>query len=285
MFVDHGVTRLWIVLFMMLGLLRKRPELWQPKGGERVLVVAPHPDDEALGCGGTLFRHIASGDSVVVLIVTDGRLSRALNFQPEAMANARHKEAMTAASILRVERLVWLGFPEGAWSDDQLQIALATRMREVAPDIVYAPCWLDYHPEHRRVADCLAKVVAARTTVRVCTLHVPLVELANLFVSVTTEMAGLKTLMRTYRTQEASLLRGLRLRRYAGARSLRAEAIEEFWELSGEAYRVAHDGLSSVPAVRGLRHLSLTDPLSYLVGRAARRYIARRANVHSGQAS
>jgi LmbE family N-acetylglucosaminyl deacetylase len=268
---------------MMAGLLRKRPQLWQPKGGQRVLVVAPHPDDEALGCGGTLFRHIASGDSVVVLIVTDGRLSRAHNLQAEALAKARYQEAMMAAGILGIEQLIWLGLPEGAWSDEQLQIALATRMREAPPDIVYAPSWLDYHPEHRRVADCLAKVVAARTTVRICTLHVPLVELANLFVGVTAELPGLEVLMRTYRTQEASLLRGLRLRRYAGARSLEAEAIEEFWELSGESYRVAHDGISGVPAVRGLRFLSLTDPLSYLVGRAARRYISRRAGGQAGQ--
>ena len=64
---------------MLVGLLRRRRQPWQPVGGQRVLVVAPHPDDEALGCGGTIMRHIASGDSVAVLIVTDGRRSRAHN--------------------------------------------------------------------------------------------------------------------------------------------------------------------------------------------------------------
>jgi LmbE family N-acetylglucosaminyl deacetylase len=281
--VDRGVTRLWVGLFTMLGPMQKQRQLWQPKGGERVLVVAPHPDDEVLGCGGTLFRHIASGDAVVVLIVTDGRLSRAQNLQPEAMARARHQEALAAAELLGVEQMIWLGMPEGAWFDEQLQNALATQLREYTPDIIYAPCWLDYHPEHRRVADCLAKVVEADTWLRICTGHVPLAELANLFVDVTAELRGLKTLMRAYRTQEASLLRGLRLRRYAGARSFKVEAVEEFWELSGESYRVAHDGLSGIPAVRGFRFLSLTDPLSYLVGRAARRYIARRAGDQSRQ--
>ncbi|MCH2105723.1 MAG: PIG-L family deacetylase, partial [Planctomycetes bacterium] len=41
-----------------------------PRG--RVLVIAPHADDEVLGCGGTLTRHIERGDEVEVLVLTDG---------------------------------------------------------------------------------------------------------------------------------------------------------------------------------------------------------------------
>ena len=175
-----------------------------------------------------------------------------------------------------VEDLIWLGLPEGDWSDDQLKTALTARMRDSPPDIVYGPSWLDYHPEHRRVAECLARTVASNVTVRIYTLHVPLAELANLFVNVTADLPLLRLLFETYRTQEASLLRGLRLRRYAGALNRGGEAIEEFWELSGEAYRHAHRGPTGIPVVRGLRYLSLTDPLSYLTGSSARRALARR---------
>ena len=262
---------------MTLGLLRKRRQSWQSEGGQRVLVVAPHPDDEALGCGGTIMRHIASGDSVAVLMVTDGRRSRAHNLRADSMAKARQQEARAAAELMGVEELIWLGLPEGDWCDNELQVALTAHMHDSPPGIIYAPSWLDYHPEHRRVAECLARTVAANIAVRVYTLHVPLAELANLCVDVTADLPDLRLLFETYRTQEASLLRGLRLRRYAGARNRCSEAIEEFWELSGEAYRNAHRGPSGIPVVRGLRYLSLTDPLSYLIGRTARRNIARRA--------
>lgn len=262
---------------MLVGLLRRRRQPWQPVGGQRVLVVAPHPDDEALGCGGTIMRHIASGDSVAVLIVTDGRRSRAHNLQADAMAKARQQEARAAADLMGIDEWIWLGLPEGEWSDGELQLALATHMQDKPPGVVYGPSWLDYHPEHRRVAECLASSVAPDVAVRVYTIHIPLAELANLYVDVTAVLPRLKQLFKIYRTQEASLLRGMRLRRYSGALNRCGEAIEEFWELSGEAYRNAHRDALDTPTVRGLRYLSLTDPLSYMIGRTARRTIARRS--------
>lgn len=72
-------------------------------------MVAPYPDDEALGCGGTIMRHIVGGDSVAVLIVTDGRRSRAHNLQADAMAKARQQEARAAAGLLGIDEWIWLG--------------------------------------------------------------------------------------------------------------------------------------------------------------------------------
>ena len=40
--------------------------------GTRILVLAPHPDDEVFGCAGAIMRHVAAGDSVRVAVVTDG---------------------------------------------------------------------------------------------------------------------------------------------------------------------------------------------------------------------
>src|SRR5688500_13357690 len=55
-----------------------RPRPCASPGGLRVLVVAPHPDDEVAGCAGTILLHRGAGDAVTVLKATDGRRSRAL---------------------------------------------------------------------------------------------------------------------------------------------------------------------------------------------------------------
>ncbi|HEY5624375.1 MAG TPA: PIG-L family deacetylase, partial [Gammaproteobacteria bacterium] len=65
-------------------------------------MIAPHPDDEVLGCGGTMARHLAAGDHVHVVVVTDGRRSRVAGLKPEAVAEVRRQEATNAASLLGV---------------------------------------------------------------------------------------------------------------------------------------------------------------------------------------
>ncbi len=270
------ITFVWVGLFTLRGRLRRRRPVWRPKGGQRILVVAPHPDDEALGCGGTMMQHIASGDSVYVLTVTDGGRSRAGHLSRDVMVQTRRFEAQAATEFIGVRDWQWIGLPEGDWDNGQLSPELLEHIVEFSPDIIYAPTLLDYHPEHRRVACCLAAVVPTDAVVRIYTLHIPLNHLANIRVDVSSEMSAVGELFAIYRTQVASLLRGLRLRRYAAALNNRGLALEEFWELSGAAYRLSHlDDIAPI-RVRGLRYWSFTDPLSYIIGRKARRAIADR---------
>jgi len=276
--LDRCAFSIWRAICTILGHFRASRESWGAEGGRRVLVVAPHPDDEVLGCGGTMACHLAAGDLVHVVVVTDGRRSRAVDLGPEAMAATRHGEATAAATLLGVTRLRWLGFEEGDWQAKMLESALAGVIADFRPEIIYAPCWLDYHPEHRRVAECLGRVVPATTTLRVYTLHVPLNRLVNVWVDVSAEMPLLRKLFEAYETQCASLLRGLRVRRYAAALNRCGRGTEEFWELSGQSYRNAHPPNTDPPVVRGMRFWSFSDPLSYIVGMRARRTVARRSD-------
>src|SRR5262245_29704568 len=95
----------WRCGFVAVGRLapmRARP--WSATGADRVLVISPHPDDEAIACSGTLLRHGAAGEEVVVAIATDGRLSKQAR-TPDEMAAVRRKEAELAARALGVARL------------------------------------------------------------------------------------------------------------------------------------------------------------------------------------
>ena len=95
------------------------PPLDRPPGS-RILVLAPHMDDEALGCGGSLHRHVLAGESVTVAYLTDGRKGdpklNALDLpadererREERLAAVRCDEARRSAAVLGVRDLRFLG--------------------------------------------------------------------------------------------------------------------------------------------------------------------------------
>ena len=75
-----------------------------------VLVVAAHTDDEALGCGGTIARHVTKGDTVYAVFLADGVTSR-----PDATdeeLEQRNAAAAKAHEILGIKKAYMLGFPD-----------------------------------------------------------------------------------------------------------------------------------------------------------------------------
>src|SRR5690242_3162214 len=85
-----ALTGFWTLVFGIAGLIfRPQTRALTAGDGQRVLLLAPHPDDETIGCGGTLALHALAGDEVTVCIVTDGSRSRAGNLKPEEMADVR----------------------------------------------------------------------------------------------------------------------------------------------------------------------------------------------------
>jgi LmbE family N-acetylglucosaminyl deacetylase len=135
----------------------------------RVLVVAPHPDDEVLSCGGAIALHRMQGDDVLVVVVFDGALGA-------GGAERRELECRAAAKELLDPRLEFWRLPEGhAPSDHDREHAtrrLAALLSEHEPDLVYAPWEGDDHPDHRVVAQVAREAVArhAAGTGAACTL-------------------------------------------------------------------------------------------------------------------
>jgi LmbE family N-acetylglucosaminyl deacetylase len=107
-----------------------------------VLAVGAHPDDVELGCAGTLALHRARGDKVYVLTLTSGEASG----DPEV----REKECRESAKILGVSDVFF-----GELKDTMIQAGRETIdvienvLRQVRPDIVYAPSSKDTHQDHR----------------------------------------------------------------------------------------------------------------------------------------
>ena len=116
------------------------------------LVFAPHPDDEVLGCGGALRRHVLAGDEVRVVVVTDGAAT-AESEEGERTAQLRREESRAAAQLLGYgEPLFWQLPDRGLVYGEPLIKRLLEAIREFAPALVYAPSLLERHPDHRVLA-------------------------------------------------------------------------------------------------------------------------------------
>lgn len=127
-----------------------------------VLVIAPHPDDEAIGCGGALCKHAANGDRIAVVFLTSGELG--LKHLPAAKARAiREREARAAARILGVKKLHFLRL--GDWFVGDSVKAGARRLRLVvrgeAPQLIYVPHEAEWHPDHRAALRMLLLALGA----------------------------------------------------------------------------------------------------------------------------
>lgn len=115
---------------------------------DTVLVIAPHPDDELLGCGGTLLRHIAEGDRVHWLIVT--AMHEKYGFSREAIER-RRKQIDQVQAALGVEERHELGLPTARL--DALPLidvvaAIGKVVSKVQPKTLYIPNETDVHSDH-----------------------------------------------------------------------------------------------------------------------------------------
>lgn len=122
---------------------------------QRLLVIAVHPDDEVLGCGGLIAAMLARGAAVTVVVVSDG----ALGGDPAV----RERESAAAARVLAADAappaLVFWRFPDrGLASSDDLTARLQQLVSDSQADCVLLPSPFEVHPDHRAL--CLAGLAA-----------------------------------------------------------------------------------------------------------------------------
>ncbi|MBF0385934.1 MAG: PIG-L family deacetylase [Candidatus Omnitrophica bacterium] len=117
------------------------------KDKRKVLVVAAHPDDEVLGVGGTILRHVAEGDAVSVCIVT-----KAYEPQwPKKYMEQKIVEQKKADKILCVSKRINLGFPTvrlNTISTGEFNKKVSVLVDEIDPDIIYTHFEDDLNFDH-----------------------------------------------------------------------------------------------------------------------------------------
>jgi LmbE family N-acetylglucosaminyl deacetylase len=121
-----------------------------------ILVVAAHPDDEALGCGGTIARHAAAGDTVDIVLLADGESARGA---AGAAVEARREAARKAAAILGANAPRFEDLPDNRLDSVPLLdviVRLERAVEGLKPDIVYTHCGSDLNVDHRIVHQAVA---------------------------------------------------------------------------------------------------------------------------------
>jgi LmbE family N-acetylglucosaminyl deacetylase len=134
----------------------------------KVLIVSAHPDDEVLGCGGTIARHADAGDQVQVLIMAEGATSRQLHrdrVQASEELSALEEAAKTAGKILGAVGVELLDLPDNRLDSlDRLDLIKQTENRIgcYQPEVIYVHHAGDVNVDHRRLHE--AVTTACRPT-------------------------------------------------------------------------------------------------------------------------
>ena len=237
-----------------------------PPPGEKVIILAPHPDDETLGCGGTIRLLGESGKQVKVIFLTSG--DRADPSNPAS--NVRHgeehitdysllreREAVKALEILAVSDYEFLRFPDrklGVHFESVLG-RLRDAVKQYGPDVMYTTSMIELNPDHRTAAALaleIQKIVmkegkgSSAGTLKLLFYEVTTPLRPSVLVDITSSRAAKRKAVEEYRSQ-------LGITDYLGyiialneVRTLtvpEADAVEAFWMVDSPLpYADAHPG-------------------------------------------
>ena len=188
----------------------------------RVLVISPHPDDESIGCGGTVRKHVEANDQVRVVFLTSGEKGGHGRSEHET-ARLREHEAGTAADILGIREIEFFRLPDGAVRATRSAVL---RLRESLtawkPKVIYLPHGGEMHADHRAAVRLLKQALRGingyEPRILAYEIWTPLQQLGEI-VDITPFVRVKRAAIRAYRSQCAVMdfaAAALGLNRYRG---------------------------------------------------------------------
>lgn len=208
----------------------------------KILVIAPHPDDEVLGCGGIIKKLASQNNEVWILIMTRGKKGM---YSEDRILKVRH-EALEAHKLLDVSGTRFFDYsaPDlDLVSVSELSLAISEVFNEILPDTVFLPFRGDLHHDHKSVfnaglvaarplKDCTIKKIYSYETLSETEWAAPFSEdtfVPDFFVNVSSVFGSKLKAMECYKSQ---------LREFPNPRSLKS--IEALANLRGSTVGFTH---------------------------------------------
>lgn len=170
--------------------------------GERILVLAPHPDDETLGCGGSIKILSNAGKAIKVIFLTRGEEADPAVKDKEMYASMREEEALNAMKILEISDYEFLRFPDrNLYAQiDKAKDAIVKIVEDFRPDILYSPSMIELNPDHRATAD-IAMDLLKIFGVRIAFYEIVTPLRPNILVDITGSFRSKRKAIKAYRSQ------------------------------------------------------------------------------------
>jgi len=171
--------------------------------GERVIVFAPHPDDETLGMGGSLKILSDHGKKIKVVVLTKGEKAEPDLTQQKRHAEIRQKEALKAFKALGISDFEFLGFPDREILShmDAVAEAMKTIVDDFKPDVLYSPSMMEIHPDHRAAAELSLSLCKENPHIGCFFYEITVPVRPSLFVDITKVFKYKKKAVKCYKSQ------------------------------------------------------------------------------------
>lgn len=219
---------------------------------KKALILAPHPDDDVFGLGGTIRKISHYGTVVTVAYLCDGAggVPEGRNEEGEVkridrdLINIRKDEAKKSGDILGVSEQIFFGHRDGKLaSGSAVNKALDELINRIKPDIIFVPSFLDNHPDHRATNEVLINLISQNANIKqveIWAYEVWTPLFPNRIVNISFEIKNKKEAMEAHKSQ-------LKSRRYdeaiLGLNKYRAEInncdgyAEAFFATTAEIYQ------------------------------------------------
>jgi LmbE family N-acetylglucosaminyl deacetylase len=207
--------------------------------GERVLVLAPHCDDEIIGCGGAILSYLEQEKEVYVAYLTNGQ-KQGTGQDVDQVVLKRQTEAYEVADSLGIpqDHIHFLGGTDGSLLSCPIEDGLSEVLRKVRPDRIFLPLSLDIHPDHYAASKKLLAVYEQDATLLDGT-HVVLYESqspltlfhANLCLRITNKLNRKIQLLNIFRSQPYPFKFVINLNRMNGYFLGKGEASESYLQV------------------------------------------------------
>jgi len=148
-----GYNTLWqaVKSDLRLEILNNPINLLKPSSDHfNILVLAPHPDDDVFGLGGTLHKFHKNGDRITVIYMCDGSKGTPEGIRDSSLIMKRKRETTDAAKIIGIDLPIFWGYKDGTLQVSKTSLkALCNLFEKMQPDIIFLPSITDDHPDHK----------------------------------------------------------------------------------------------------------------------------------------